>query len=79
LELTKECETLNDLCIRWGALHEQLTGWNPDLNDGPPMNPRPFVTVGVLHSKFTVHWKKDRGKNPDGSVRHNDLHFTRAE
>jgi hypothetical protein len=26
-----------------------------------------------------INWKKDRGKNPDGSERHNDLHLTRVE
>ncbi len=34
--------------------------------------------AGVLRSKFTMNWKKDRGKNPDGSERHNDLHLTRG-
>jgi hypothetical protein len=33
----------------------------------------------VLRRKFTIHWKKDRGKNPDGSERINDLHLTRAQ
>ncbi len=33
----------------------------------------------MLRSKFTIDWKKDRGKNPDGTERHNDLHLTRAE
>ena len=40
------------------------------------MNVRPFVEAGVLRAKFNVHWNKDRGKNPDGSERHNDLHHT---
>ena len=68
-----------DIYVRWKALHEQPIGWNPDLNDGVRLNIRPFVAAGVLRSKFTIHWKKDRGKNPDGSERLNDLHFTRAE
>jgi len=33
----------------------------------------------VLRSTFTVSWNKDRGANPDGSERLNDLHFTRAD
>jgi hypothetical protein len=32
-------------------------------------------TAGVLRRKFTINWKKDRGLNPDGSERHNDLHY----
>ena len=37
------------------------------------------VTVGVLRRKFTINRKVDRGTNPDGTRRDNDLHFTRAE
>ena len=79
LELILEGEPLYDIYVRWKPLHEQPIGWNPDLNDGVRLNIRPFVKAGVLRSKFTIHWKKDRGKNPDGSERHNDLHVTRAE
>ena len=43
------------------------------------LNIRPFVTAGVLRRKFTINWKKDRGNNPDGSERHNDLHYTIEE
>ena len=49
------------------------------LNDGVRLNIRPFVEAGVLRSKFKVHWRKDRGKNPDGTERHNDMHLTLAE
>lgn len=42
-------------------------------------NIRPFVEAGVLRSKFNVHWKKDRGMNPDGSERHDECHLTRGE
>ena len=79
LELILEGEPPYDIYVRWKPLHEQPIGWNPDLNDGVRLNIRPFVTAGVLRSKFTIHWKKDRGKNPDGSERHNDLHFTWAQ
>jgi hypothetical protein len=65
--------------VRRKPLHEQPIGWEPDLNDGVRLNIRPFVTAGVLRSKFTIHWKKDRGTNPDGSERLNDLHYTRAQ
>ena len=68
----KECQ--------WGALLPELPiGWHPDLNDGVRLNIRPWVTAGVLRRKFTIHWNKDRGKNPNDSERINDLHFTRAE
>lgn len=42
------------------------------------LNIRPFVTAGVLRAPFNVNWKKDRGKNPDGSERLNDLHLSLA-
>lgn len=68
-----------DVYVRWKELHEQPTGWNPDLDDGVRLNIRPFVTAGVLRSKVNVHWKKDRGINADGSERINDLHPTLEE
>ena len=61
------------------TLHEQPIGWEPDLNDGVRLNVRPFVEAGVLRAPFNVHWRKDRGKNPDGSERENDKHLTLAE
>ena len=30
-------------------------------------------------SKFTINGNKDRGNNPDGSDRENDVHLTNAE
>ena len=68
-----------DIYVRWKELHEQPVGWEPDLNDGVRVNIRPFVQAGVLRSPFNIHWKKDRGKNPDGSERHNDLHLSITE
>ncbi|MDF1595132.1 MAG: SAM-dependent DNA methyltransferase [Acidimicrobiia bacterium] len=65
-----------DVYVRWKELHEQPIGWEPDLNDGVRLNIRPFVEAGVLRSKFNIHWRKDRGKNPDGSERHNDVQLT---
>ena len=65
-----------DIYVRWKPLSEQPMGWNPDLNDGVRVNIRPFVTAGVLRSRFTINWNKDRGANPNGSERLNDLHYT---
>jgi hypothetical protein len=85
LELQKELELIlageppYDIYVRWKPLHQQAIGWEPDLNDGVRLNIRPFVAAGVLRGKFTINWNKDRGKNPDGSERINDLHFTIAE
>ena len=79
LKLIKEGEPPYDIYIRWKPLFKQSLGWNPDLNDGIRLNIRPFVTAGVLRRKFTVKWNKDPGKNPDGSERLNDLHYTLAE
>jgi len=42
------------------------------------LNVRPFVRADVLWNRFTVNWNKDRGHNPDGSERLNDLHHTLA-
>jgi len=75
----REGEPPYDIYVRWKPLHEQPIGWYPDLNDGIRLNIRPFVTAGVLRSKFTINWNKDRGTNPDGSERLNDLHLTVAE
>jgi len=61
------------------ATHEQPIGWEPDLNDGVRLNVRPFFEAGVLRAPFNVHWRTDRGKNPDGSERENDKHLKLAE
>jgi len=79
LRLILEGEPPYDVYVRWKSLAEQPLGWDPDLNDGVRLNVRPFVKAGVLRAKFNVKWTKDRGKNPDGSERHNDLHYTQAE
>ena len=68
-----------DIYVRWKSMAEQPIGWEPDLDDGVRLNIRPFVAADVLRSKVNVHWKKDRGTNPDGSERHNDLHPTLDE
>jgi len=74
-----EGEPPYDIYVRWKPLQQQPIGWAPDLNDGVRLNIRPFVTAGVLRSRFTIHWKVDRGTNPDGTERINDRHFNRAE
>jgi hypothetical protein len=76
LEAILEGEPPFDIYVRWKSLADQPIGWDPDLDDGVRLNIRPFVEAGVLRSKVNVHWRKDRGKNPDGSERHNDLHYT---
>ncbi len=79
LELILDGEPPYDIYVRWKSLAEQPLGWEPDLNDGVRLNVRPFVEAEVLRSKFNVKWRKDRGKDPDGSERHNHLHYTRAQ
>ncbi len=79
LELIIEGEPPYDIYVRWKALSQQPLRWEPDLNDGVRLNVRPFVEAGILRSKFNVKWDKDRGKNPDGSERLNDLHLTNAQ
>jgi hypothetical protein len=76
LRLIREGEEGYDIYVRWKTLEDQSIGWNPDLNDGVRLNIRPFVLAEVLRNKFTIHWKKDKGKNPDGSGRLNDVHLT---
>ena len=79
LEAISEGEPPYDIYVRWKPLHEQPIGWNPDLNDGVRLNIRPFVKAGVLRSRVNVNWKKDRGRDADGSERVNDIHRTLAE
>lgn len=82
LEQILEGEPPFDVYVRWKPLSEQPIGWDPDLDDGVRLNIRPFVKAGVLAGPSSVprvHWKKDRGKNPDGSERNNDQHYTIAE
>lgn len=79
LALILEGEPPYDIYARWKTLHEQPLGWAPDLNDGVRLNIRPFMAADVLRARPNVAWKTDRGKNPDGSARVNDLHYTLAE
>lgn len=83
LELILEGEQPYDIFVRWKPLEQQPMGWEPDLNDGVRLNIRPFVTAGVLRSKFNIKWGIDRGKNPAGSpwgeIRDNDRHLSLEE
>jgi hypothetical protein len=79
LELVLGGEPPYDIYVRWKSLAEQPIGWEPDSNDGVRMNIRPFVEAGVLRSKVSVKWEKDRGKNPGGADRLNNLHYTNAQ
>jgi hypothetical protein len=79
LERILEGEAPFDIYVRWKPKHAQPIGWDPDLNDGVRLNIRPFVEAGVLRAPFSIHWRKDRGKNPDGSERQNDVHLTLIE
>jgi hypothetical protein len=36
------------------------------------------VKADVLRAPFNIHWRPDRGKNPDGSERRNDIHLSLA-
>jgi hypothetical protein len=65
-----------DLFIRWKPLQEQPIGWNPDINDGVRLNIRPFITARPLNARGknacilratpkSLHWEKDRGKEPE--------------
>jgi Putative RNA methylase family UPF0020 len=79
LEAIREGEAPLDIYVRWKEIHEQSIGWEPDLNDGVRLNIRPFVEAGVLRAPFNIHWRKDRGKNTDGTERVNDIHLTLAQ
>ena len=79
LEAIRDGEPPYDIYVRWKPLQEQPIGWNPDVNDGVRLNIRPFVEAGVLRSRVSVNWKKDRGRNLDGSERMNDRHLTLEE
>jgi hypothetical protein len=79
LELILGGEPPYDIYVRWKSLAAQPIGWEPDLNDGVRLNIRPCIEAGVLRSKVNVKWDKDRGKNPDGKERLNNLHHTNAQ
>ena len=74
--------------MRWKPPHEQPIGWEPDLNDGVRLNIRPFMVEdparyvkapSLLRAEPNIKWGIDRGTNPDGSKRDNDVHLLVAE
>ncbi len=84
LEAILDGEKPYDIYVRWKEMHEQPVGWEPDVNDGVRLNIRPLVTAGALRTFSPwpfkeAMWKKDRGKEPGGSERHNDAHRSIAE
>ena len=74
LERILEGEPPFDLFIRWKPIHRQPLGWEPDIDDGVRANIRPFTRArlrwggrsgaGVLRARPNIHWKKDRGQEP---------------
>ena len=79
LKLILEGSAPYDVYVRWKKLCEQPIGWEPDLNDGVRLNIRPFMTAGILRSQPNIKWGIDRGTNPDGGKRDNDVHLTVAD
>ncbi len=77
LQRILEGEPPCDLFVRWKPLGAQPLGWRPDLDDGVRLNIRPFMRAqllkggqkgaGVLRRRVGAHWKRDRGKEPEGS------------
>ncbi len=92
-----------DLFVRWKPIEEQPLGWVPDVDDGVRVNIRPFMAgdlpggnkgAGVLRARPSIHWRKDRGREPhrdqdsfpwfwrNGEFlgdRVNDVHIQRSE
>lgn len=66
-----------DIFVRWKPLHEQVIGWEPDINDGVRLNIRPFMIAKplavrargacILRATPKIKWEKDRGKEPNRS------------
>jgi len=87
LKLILAGEPPYDIYVRWKKAHEQAIGWEPDLNDGVRLNIRPFMAVderyakapSILRVQPNIKWGIDRGTNPEGSKRDNDVHLTAGE
>ena len=75
LERIAEGEPPLDIFVRWRPLHGQPLGWEPHIDDGVRLNIRPFMRAelrsggrkgaGILRWKPNVHWRKDKGKDPE--------------
>ena len=92
-----------DVFVRWKPIEQQPIGWKPDINDGVRINIRPFMAddipggkhgAGILRSRPNIHWRKDRGREPEREAdrfpwfcnsgeftgdRVNDVHMTTTE
>jgi hypothetical protein len=84
LKLILEGESPFDIYVRWKSITEQPYGWAPDLDDGVRLNIRPFVEADVLRLPINrmrtfVKWGTDRGAEPDGRTRDNDVHCTLSQ
>jgi hypothetical protein len=87
LKLIAAGEPPYDIYVRWKKAHEHAIGWEPDLNDGVRLNIRPFMiddpryakAPSLLRAEPNVRWGIDRGTNPDGTKRDNDVHLTVAQ
>lgn len=94
LVLILEGEPPHDIFVRWKPIEKQPIGWEPDPNDGVRANIRSFVEAGVLRKSPRIHWKKDRGREPERQreqypwfweegeftgERVNDVHLSHAE
>ena len=99
----REGEPPFDLFVRWKPIDQQPIGWEPDIDDGVRLNIRPFMGedvpggrrgAGILRCKPNIHWRKDRGREPereadrfpwfwsDGEFkgnRVNEVHLTRSD
>jgi hypothetical protein len=51
----------------------EVHAWSMGMSLGYPHS-GPLVTAGMLRSRFSSTWKKDRGTNPDGAERCDDVH-----
>ncbi len=76
LELILEGEPLRHLRPLEGRSMSSRSAGIPTSTTASVSTSDPSPTAKVLRSEVKVHWKKDRGKNPDGTERHNDLHHT---
>ena len=79
LKAIREGEEPYDIFVRWKSPREQPIGWEPDVNDGVPINIRPFIEADVLRRRVKGARVKDRGLDPGGVERRNDRHLTLAQ
>ena len=77
LVVIREGEPPFDIFVRWKPIDQQPIGWEPDINDGVRLNIRPFMAddvpggrrgAGILRYKPNIHWRTDRGREPEREV-----------